>query len=159
MRRAGRKFLGPRQQRTAHRQRRVNSSQPSRQLGNIPLSTGYEEELEGRTRSHRAALAVNLRVARPVAHPRRRHCPRATRKIARSRPAWKAVTEHNPADAAAFASLGVVLSRQQKYSEAASAYRKALALNPKLPGVELNLGLAEFKQGHFHPPRLRFTPL
>ena len=26
---------------------------------------------------------------------------------------------------------------------------KALTLNPKLPGVELNLGLAEFKQGHF----------
>ncbi len=32
--------------------------------------------------------------------------------------------------------------------EAAEAYRKALALKPKLLGVQLNLGLAEFKQGH-----------
>src|SRR5437762_5666941 len=47
----------------------------------------------------------------------------------------------------AFASLGVILSKEQKYPEAASAYKKALALNPKLPGVQLNLGLAEFKQG------------
>ena len=50
---------------------------------------------------------------------------------------------------AAFASLGVILSKEQKYQEAASAYEKAIALDPKLPGVQLNLGLAEFKQGHF----------
>jgi len=62
---------------------------------------------------------------------------------------WQAVTEQNPRDAGAFASLGVVLSKEQKYPEAASAYKKALALNPKLPGVQLNLGLAEFKQGRF----------
>src|SRR6202041_1379714 len=63
--------------------------------------------------------------------------------------AWIAVTRHNPGDAAAFASLGVVLSKQQKYPEAGAAYKKALALDPKLPGVNLNLGLCEFKQGHF----------
>jgi cytochrome c-type biogenesis protein CcmH/NrfG len=40
-------------------------------------------------------------------------------------------------------------SNEQKYAEAASAYRKALALNPKLPTIQLNLGLAEFKQGRF----------
>jgi hypothetical protein len=27
--------------------------------------------------------------------------------------------------------------------------RRALALNPKLPGIQLNLGRAEFKQGRF----------
>ncbi len=70
-------------------------------------------------------------------------------KLAEAAKAWRAVTAGNPRDAAAFASLGVVLSRLQNYPEAASAYRRALALNPKLPGVELNLGLAEFKQGHF----------
>src|SRR5208337_1275800 len=63
--------------------------------------------------------------------------------------AWKAITSHNPRDAAAFASWGVVLSKQENYQEAASAYRKALALNPHLPGIQLNLGLAEFKQGRF----------
>ena len=41
----------------------------------------------------------------------------------------------------------MVLSKEAKYDEAASAYKKAIALNSKLPGVQLNLGLAEFKQG------------
>ena len=62
---------------------------------------------------------------------------------------WKAVTARNPNDAAAFAALGVDFSRLQKYDDAAAAYRKALRLNPRLPGVRFNLGLAEFKQGHF----------
>src|SRR5215467_5601903 len=62
---------------------------------------------------------------------------------------WKAVVQRNPQDAAAFAQLGVTLSKQQRYQEAASAYRRALALDPQLPGIELNLGLAEFKQAHF----------
>src|SRR5947207_2123514 len=62
---------------------------------------------------------------------------------------WKQLTQRNPNDAAAFASLGLDLARQQKYVEAVSAYRKALQLNPKLPSLQLNLGLAEFKQGHF----------
>jgi tetratricopeptide (TPR) repeat protein len=63
---------------------------------------------------------------------------------------WQLVVQQNPRDAAAFASLGVVLSREQKYAEAAKAYRKAIALNSKLTGLELNLGLAEFKQGLFN---------
>jgi tetratricopeptide (TPR) repeat protein len=43
----------------------------------------------------------------------------------------------------------VVLSREEKYEDAAAAYAKALALDPKLPGVQMNLGLAEFKGGKF----------
>ncbi len=54
-------------------------------------------------------------------------------KLPEAAAAWRAVTARNPHDAAAFASLGVVLSKEQKYSEAASAYKRALALNPKLP--------------------------
>src|ERR1041385_3719544 len=69
-------------------------------------------------------------------------------KLVEATEAWRAVTRKNPRDAAAFASLGVVLSKEQKYDEAAQAYGKALALNPKLP-IQLNLGLAEFKQGRF----------
>jgi tetratricopeptide (TPR) repeat protein len=71
-------------------------------------------------------------------------------KLVEAREAWQAVTRANPRDGAALASLGVVLAKEQKYPEAAVAYRRALALNPKLPGLQLNLGLAEFKQGHFH---------
>ncbi len=63
--------------------------------------------------------------------------------------AWRAVTEHNPQDVGAFASLGVALARETKYKEAATAYRRAIALNPRLPGIQLNLGLAEYKQGQF----------
>ena len=70
-------------------------------------------------------------------------------KLPEAAAAWKAVTRHNPEDAAAFASWGLVLSKQENYEEAAAAYRKALALNPKLPGIQLNLGLAEFKMGRF----------
>src|SRR5579859_7403815 len=67
-------------------------------------------------------------------------------KWAEAAQAWKGVTASNPNDAAAFAAMGVDLSRLQRYSEAAAAYRKALTLNPHLPGIELNLGLAEYKQ-------------
>ena len=63
---------------------------------------------------------------------------------------WRTVIQQNPRHAAAYASLGVILSKLQKFDEAAIAYKKALALNPNLPpGIQLNLGLAEFKQGHF----------
>src|SRR5579864_8605248 len=60
-------------------------------------------------------------------------------KWAEAAQVWKGVTQRSPNDAAGFAALGVDLARLQKYDEATSAYRKALKLNPKLPGVELNL--------------------
>jgi len=71
--------------------------------------------------------------------------------FADSEKTWRAIVQRDPRDAAAFASLGLVLSNQGKYDQAAPAYRKALALSPNLPGIQLNLGLAEFKQGHFQP--------
>jgi len=70
--------------------------------------------------------------------------------------AWRSFIAAHPRDAAAYASLGVVLARQQRYPEAVTAYKKALSLDSKLPGIELNLGLAEFKQGHF---RAAIVPL
>jgi len=70
-------------------------------------------------------------------------------KLVEAAAVWRTVIKQNPQNAAAFASMGVLLSRLQKFDEAANAYRKALALNPKLPGIQLNLGLAEFKQGRF----------
>ncbi len=69
-------------------------------------------------------------------------------RLADAETAWRTVWRRSK-DAAAFASLGVVLSREQKYSEAETAYKKALALDPTLPGIQLNLGLAEFKLGRF----------
>src|SRR6266478_3103576 len=68
-------------------------------------------------------------------------------KLAEAATVWRNVTQRDPRNAAAWASLGLVLSRLQQYPEADVAYRKAIALDPKLPAVQLNLGLAEFKQG------------
>ena len=70
-------------------------------------------------------------------------------KLPEAEKAWRQTTQANPQDAAAFASLGLVLSKQGKYEQAVPAYRNAIALNPKLPGIHLNWGLAEFKQEHF----------
>src|SRR5260370_32689155 len=70
-------------------------------------------------------------------------------KLPEAEKAWRQITQANPQDAAAFASLGLVLSKQGKYEQAVPAYRNAIALNPKLPGIHLNWGLAQFKQDHF----------
>jgi tetratricopeptide (TPR) repeat protein len=63
--------------------------------------------------------------------------------------AWKAIAEANPQDAEAFAHLGLVESRLENYSASIDNYRKALALGPALPGLEMNLGLAYFKANQF----------
>src|SRR6266550_2720236 len=62
---------------------------------------------------------------------------------------WQAVTEQNPRDAGAFASLGVILSKEQKYPEAASAYKKALALNPNNKQARTLLGLSYYGTKRF----------
>jgi len=51
--------------------------------------------------------------------------------------------------AIAKANEGVNLSRQAKYSEAVQANEQAIAIDPTLPGIYLNLGLAWFKAGKF----------
>src|SRR6266566_1084908 len=55
---------------------------------------------------------------------------------------WELWLRDHPKDAEAFASLGVLLSKEGKYKGAVAAYRKALAVNAKLRGTQLNLGLA-----------------
>jgi tetratricopeptide (TPR) repeat protein len=47
------------------------------------------------------------------------------------------------------AAMGVELAQHQKYAEAIRAYQTALTLNPKIPGIHLNLGLAYFKSFDF----------
>src|SRR5947209_8760919 len=62
---------------------------------------------------------------------------------------WQSIVQKHPNNAAALATLGVVFSQEKKFDDAIRAYKKALALDPKLPGLQLNLGLAHFKQGNF----------
>src|SRR5450432_2474514 len=47
------------------------------------------------------------------------------------------------------ANLGVSLAKEGKYREAVQAYKRAAAIDPTLPNVNLNIGLAWFKLGDF----------
>ncbi len=61
--------------------------------------------------------------------------------------AWHSVVRLHPNDAEAYAHLGLLEARQQHYGAAVPLYRRALVLNPAMPGLRLNLGLALFKSG------------
>jgi len=61
--------------------------------------------------------------------------------------AWQAILNAHPQDAEAFAHLGLIEARQEHYIEAVDDYRKAETLDPAMPGLHLNLGLALFKKG------------
>ena len=51
--------------------------------------------------------------------------------------------------AVAEAAQGTALAREGKYELAIQHYKAALRLNPHLPGLQPNLGLAYFKSHHF----------
>ena len=61
--------------------------------------------------------------------------------------AWRAVMQAQPGSAEAYAHLGLLEARQERYRQAIPLYRKALAADPRMPGLEMNLGLALFKVG------------
>jgi tetratricopeptide (TPR) repeat protein len=73
--------------------------------------------------------------------------------------AWRAYLIVHPLDAEPYAHLGFIEARQEHYNEAVPLYRKALALNPAMPGLRLNLGLSLFKSGALKPAIEVFTPL
>ncbi len=63
--------------------------------------------------------------------------------------AWKAIAEEHPNEPEAFAHIGLLESRQEKYTAAIENYCKALKLAPSMVGLEMNLGLAYFKANQF----------
>ncbi len=67
--------------------------------------------------------------------------------VAGAESAWRSVLKDHPADAEAFAHLGLLEARQEHYKEAIPLYRKALTLSPSMPGLRLNMGLSQFKAG------------
>jgi tetratricopeptide (TPR) repeat protein len=71
--------------------------------------------------------------------------------------AWRAYLKDHPTDPEPYAQLGLLEARQEHYKEAAPLYRKALAMNPRVPGLRLNLGLALFKLGDFKGAIPEFT--
>lgn len=66
-------------------------------------------------------------------------------KNAEAEAAWRLYSKAHPADPEPYAQLGILAARQQHYKEAVPLYRKALAMNPNVTGLRLNLGLALFK--------------
>ena len=73
--------------------------------------------------------------------------------------AWRVFLKTHPSNPEPYAHLGLLEARQEHYKEAAPLYRKALAMNPSMPGVRLNLGLALFKGGELKQAILEFKPL
>ncbi len=80
-------------------------------------------------------------------------------KTAEAEEAWRALSKTHPADPVPFAHLGLIEARQEHYGEAIAFYRKAMALNPAMPGLRLNMGLALFKDGQYRQAIQSFTPL
>jgi tetratricopeptide (TPR) repeat protein len=85
---------------------------------------------------------------------------------------WGNIAKADPRDAEALAHLGLLEARQEHYEVAINFYRQAMAINPDLPGLQMNLGLALFKVAQFpgaieafsaeirkHPGDLRLTIL
>lgn len=68
-------------------------------------------------------------------------------KIPEAEAAWRAYSKAHPADPEPWAHLGLLEARQAHYAEAIPLYRRALRMNPNVPGLRLNLGLALFKGG------------
>lgn len=73
--------------------------------------------------------------------------------------AWQAVLKSHPNDAEANAHLGLLEARQEHYADAVSFYRKAAAIDPAMPGLQLNLGLALFKNGELREAAQIFSAL
>jgi tetratricopeptide (TPR) repeat protein len=73
--------------------------------------------------------------------------------------AWRALAKENPSNPEPLAHIGFLEARQQHYAVAVTYYRKALALNPEMPGLQLNMGLALFKGGEYKEAIRVFEPL
>jgi len=80
-------------------------------------------------------------------------------KNAEAEAAWRLYLKAHPSSPEPYAHLGLIEARQEHYKEAVPLYRKALALGPKLPSLQLNLGLALFKGGEMKQSIEVFGPL
>ena len=63
--------------------------------------------------------------------------------------AWNAILSADPRNAEALAHIGLLEARQQHMESAIGYYRRAVAIDPDLPSLQMNLGLALFKAGQF----------
>ena len=70
-------------------------------------------------------------------------------KVAEAEAAWKIISKQQPFNPEPLAHIGLLEARQEHYATAIAFYRRAMVLNPSMPGLRLNLGLAFFKAGEY----------
>ena len=107
------------------------------------------------------ATAECMCQASPARESRRSHALALEQqeRLPEAEAAWQEIATANPGDGEAFAHLGLLRARQEHFPQAIVAYRKAVALNAKLPGLRLNLGLAYFKSGDMPSAIATLEPL
>src|ERR1700746_2854644 len=90
-----------------------------------------------------------LAQTKPVPEPMRQNALALEQqgKLDEAEVQWRAIAKAHPDNPEPYGHLGIIEAHQQHYKEAVAYYRKALALNPNIPGLRLNLGLALFKGG------------
>ena len=80
-------------------------------------------------------------------------------KTVEAEAAWTALSKAHPTDPEPFAHLGLLEAHREHYAEAIASYRKAMALNPTMPRLRFNLGLAYFKATDYKEALQQFSPL
>ena len=80
-------------------------------------------------------------------------------KLAEAEAAWSALAKQYPNNPEPLAHMGLIESKQGHYPEAIKLYRRAMALNPAMPGLRLNLGIALFKAGDYQHAIIELDPL
>lgn len=80
-------------------------------------------------------------------------------KTVEAEAAWTALSKSRRTDPEPFAHIGLLEAHQEHYPEAIASYRKAMALNPTMPRLRFNLGLAYFKAADYKQALEQFKPL
>lgn len=80
-------------------------------------------------------------------------------RLAEAEAAWGALAKQYPTNPEPLAHMGFIESKQEHYTEAIKYYKQAMALNPRMPGLRLNLGLALFKAGDYPQTIAELEPL
>jgi tetratricopeptide (TPR) repeat protein len=122
----------------------------------IQMGWAVSNKLIGRWTAHVVQCALAL-VLMPCTAQQTATVPPSTRQAAlaleqegnnaEAEAAWRTYLKAHPASSEAYAHLGLLEARQEHYKQAVPLYRRALALDPHVPGLRLNLGLALFKGG------------